>query len=46
VPDDFIVIVQAVAEFIEPVLEALNAGKSFDLRWEPGGPWKAPTASP
>jgi predicted nucleotidyltransferase component of viral defense system len=38
--DEFARIVAAIRAFATPVLDAARDGSSFELRWEPGGPWR------
>jgi hypothetical protein len=33
-------IVEAIREFLQPVLRAVVVGDPFDLAWPPGGPWQ------
>lgn len=40
VPDDLAVIVQSIAEFLVPVLNALTSAPDNVTSWSPGGPWK------
>lgn len=37
-------VVEFVAEFLQPPLEALRAGESFGVTWPPGGPWQTSRA--
>jgi len=39
VPEEFPGIIENVRSFLRPVVSALAAGREFDLRWSPGGPW-------
>jgi hypothetical protein len=32
-------IIAAVSTFLLPVLQAIQNGQAFTLRWTPGGPW-------
>jgi predicted nucleotidyltransferase component of viral defense system len=38
-PDDFAEVVAAVRAFLTPPVNAIAAGKQFDARWSPHGPW-------
>jgi hypothetical protein len=40
-PNRFEEIGDVICAFLGPVRESLVAGKPFELRWEPGGPWVA-----
>ena len=33
-------VIREIAAFLMPPIEALQAKRSFDLTWNPGGPWK------
>ena len=37
-------VVEFLAEFLQPPLEALRAGESFGVTWPPGGPWQTSRA--
>jgi hypothetical protein len=39
VPGRLLEVVRVIAAFLRPVLEAVSAGRPFDKRWPPGGPW-------
>jgi hypothetical protein len=39
-PADFAEVVQTIGGFLQPVVEALAAGKSFGTKWTPPGPWR------
>lgn len=39
-PELFADVVQAVAEFLEPVIQKLAAGDTFSGIWQPAGPWQ------
>jgi len=32
-------VIQVIAAFLQPVIQALSEGQRFDRRWSPGGPW-------
>lgn len=36
---DLPAVVGAIRRFVDPVLDAMVTGRSFDHRWPPGGPW-------
>lgn len=38
-PEEFSGIIENVRSFLRPMVSALAAGRDFDLRWPPGGPW-------
>ena len=40
-PGEFPIIIEQVRRFLQPVVSALAAGRDFDMRWPPGGPWQA-----
>jgi len=40
-PENLRELVQLIAEFILPILEALDSSRSFKGRWKPGGPWSS-----
>jgi len=39
-PADFAEVVKAVSGFLQPVADALAAGKGFGGKWTPPGPWR------
>ena len=39
VPKDFPAVIERVAQFLEPVLEAARLASDFPQTWRPGGPW-------
>jgi hypothetical protein len=38
--DELMHIINEVRSFVLPVLSRLAAGKPFNARWKPGGPWE------
>jgi len=42
IPTTLYKIVQVIASFLRPVLQALVEERDFDRRWSPGGPWDSP----
>lgn len=36
---DLATVIEVLKQFLGPVSHALNAGETFDARWEPPGPW-------
>lgn len=38
-PEDFRVVVDAVAAFIQPVAASIAANRDFTMKWRPPGPW-------
>lgn len=40
VDDDLPAVVATIRHFVDPVLGAIVAGRSFTQRWRPGGPWR------
>lgn len=38
--NDFVRVVAVIRDFATPVLDAVRDASSFELQWEPGGPWR------
>jgi hypothetical protein len=45
-PPDLREVVVAITAFLQPLIDAVNRGESFDKTWPPGGPWQPPTSTP
>lgn len=40
VTQDLATVVEEIARFLEPVLDAASSGRAFPMNWPPGGPWR------
>ncbi len=41
-PREFGMVIELLATFLQPLLEALHQGRSLRQHWPPGGPWRIP----
>lgn len=39
-PTDLALVIEQVAQFVQPILKAVEPGDAFNGTWGPGGPWK------